>query len=140
MNLIVNLHMLNPNAVRRTVMNSESLQKRAPMSNDMVQRIMRRVPYQEGFRFSRGIGDFTGQVATSLEDFAEMLGEVDLKSIDFHMERRDFEKWVLGIFGDEELAHMINRRSVFVGENRRDELMMAVKTHLEELKTMPRTA
>jgi len=110
------------------------------MSHDMVQRIMRRVTYQEGFRFSRGIGDYTGQVAMSLEDFAEMLGEVDLKSINFHMERRDFEKWIIGVFGDEELAEMINRRKVFQGENRRKELMMAVKTHLEDLKTMPKTA
>jgi hypothetical protein len=121
-------------------MKAVPMQKRAPMSNEMVQRIMRRVPYQEGFRLSRGIGDYTGQVATSLEDFAEMLGTVDLKSIDFHMERRDFEKWVVGIFGDEELAQIINRRTVFQGENRRNELIIAIKNHLEDLKRMPKTA
>ena len=83
-------------------MKAVSSPKEASMSVDMVQRITRKVPYQEGFRFSRGIGDYTGQVATSLEEFAEMLRTVDSKSIDFHMERRDFEKWVLGIFGDED--------------------------------------
>jgi hypothetical protein len=121
-------------------MKAVSSPKRAPMSVEMVQRIMRRVPYQEGFRFSRGIGDYTGQVATSLEDFAEMLRTVDSKSIDFHMERRDFEKWVVGIFGDEELAQIINRRMVFQGEKRRDELIMAMKNHLEDLRKMPKTA
>src|SRR3990172_3178412 len=109
------------------------------MSVDMVQRITRKVTPQEGFRFSRGIGDYTGQVATSLEDFAEMLSMVDLKSIDFHMERRDFEKWVISIFGDEELEQIINRRKVFQGENRRKELIMGIKNHLEDLKKMPKT-
>jgi hypothetical protein len=116
-----------------------ALPKKAPMSNDMTQRILRRVPYQEGFRFSKGIGDYTGQVATSLDDFAEMLKTIDLKSIDFHMERNDFEKWVLGVFGDEELGHMINRRANFVGENRRNELITTVKAHLEDLRKMPKS-
>jgi hypothetical protein len=116
-----------------------ALPKKAPMSNDMTQRILRRVPYQEGFRFSKGIGDYTGQVATSLDDFAEMLKTIDLKSIDFHIERNDFEKWVLGVFGDEELGHMINRRAIFVGENRRNELITTVKAHLEDLRKMPKS-
>src|SRR4030067_2783318 len=96
------------------------------MSVDMVQRITRKVPYQEGFRFSRGIGDYAGEVATSLEDVAEMLRTMDLRSIDFHMERRDFEKWVRVIFGDEELAQAIYRRTVFQGESPRTELTAAV--------------
>jgi hypothetical protein len=124
----------------KAVMKTASIQKKTPMSYKTVQRIMRRVPYQKGFRFSTRIGEYTGQVATSLEDFAETLKTVDLKSIDFHMERRDFEKWVVSIFGDEELAHIINRRSVFQGENRRNELVMAIQNHLKELKKMPKTA
>ena len=121
-------------------MKAGSAQKRKPMSGEMAQRIMRRVPYQEGFRFSRGIGDYTGQVATSLEDFAEMLGTVDLRSIVFHMERGDFEKWVVGIFGDQELSEMINRRRIYQGENLRKELAKAVKDRIEDLKAMPKTA
>jgi len=139
MNLIAKRNKLKP-TVRNVIMKAVSSPKRAPMSVERVQRIMRKVPYQEGFRFSRGIGDYTGQVATSLEDFAEMLRTVDSKSIDFHMERRDFEKWVLGIFGDEELAQILSRRMVFQGEKRRDELVLAVKSHLEDLRKMPKTA
>ncbi len=125
---------------KECTMKAVSPPKRTPMSVDMVQRITRKVTSQEGFRFSRGIGDYTGQVATSLEEFAEMLRTVDSKSIDFHMERRDFEKWVLGIFGDEELAQILSRRMIFQGEKRRDELIMAVKNHLEDLRKMPKTA
>ena len=125
---------------KECTMKAVSPPKKIPMSVDMVHRITRKVTPQEGFRFSRGIGDYTGQVATSLEEFAEMLRTVDSKSIDFHMERRDFEKWALGIFGDEELAQILSRRMIFQGEKRRDELIMAVKNHLEDLRKMPKTA
>src|SRR4030067_1046998 len=64
--------------VRNVIMKAVSSPKEASMSVDMVQRITRKVPYQEGFRFSRGIGDYTGQVATSLEDM-----------------QRCFEPWIL---------------------------------------------
>ena len=78
-------------------------------------------------------------MATSLEDFAEMLRTMDLRSIDFHMERRDFEKWVRVIFGDEELAQAIYRRTVFQGESHRTELTAAVTARLDELRKMPKT-
>jgi hypothetical protein len=110
--------------------------KEPTLSAEMIQRILRRVPYQEGFRFSRGIGDYTGQVATSLEDFAEMLQTVDMKSIEFHMERQDFENWIRNVFGDEELAKSVSRRMVFQGENRRKELVTLITTHLNDLKKM----
>jgi hypothetical protein len=110
--------------------------KKPAMSAEMIQRILRRVPYQEGFRFSREIGDYTGQVATSLEDFAEMLQAVDLKSIEFHMQRQDFESWIRNVFGDEELAKGVSRRMVFQGENRRKELVTLIAMRLGNLKKM----
>jgi len=122
------------------MMKAAAMPKKTVMSKEVVQRILRKVPYQEGFRFSRGIGDYTGQVAMSLEDFAEMLRWVDSKSVDFHMERRDFEKWVRYIFGDEEFAQAINRRTVFQRENLRNELVKLVTEHVDELKKMPTTA
>src|SRR5512135_2055229 len=110
------------------------MQKRIPLNDYIIQRITRRVPYQEGFRFAIGIGNYTGQVATNLEDFAEMLRTVDSKSIDFHMERHDFEKWITDVFGDEKLAQIINSMVVFQGENRRNELIVAIQGYVEDLK------
>ena len=121
-------------------MKAATMPRKTVMSNEVVQRILRKVPYQEGFRFSRGIGDYTGQVALSLEDFAEILRWVDSKSIAFHMERRDFEKWIRYIFADEEFAQAINRRTVFQGENLRNELVTLVTEHVDQLKKMPTTA
>ena len=87
---------------------------------------------------SRGIGDYTGEVATSLEDFADLLGTVELKSIGFHWNAETLKNGLVGIFGDEELARMINRRAMFQGENRRNELVAAAKVHLENLKRCPK--
>jgi hypothetical protein len=123
----------------KILMKATSKAKKKMLSNELVQRILRRVPYQEGFRFSRGIGDHTGQVATSLDDFVEMLRKVELKSIDFHMGRQDFEKWIRDILGDEELAKSINRRSVFPGENGRKELVAMVTNRLNKLKKTLKT-
>jgi hypothetical protein len=114
--------------------------KTKPLTKEVAQRILRRVPYQEGFRFSRGIGDYTGQVAMSLADFGEMLQTVDFKSIDFHMGRKDFENWVRNIFGDEELAESISRRRVFQGENLRKELMTLTMQRVTDLSNMLKTA
>ena len=114
--------------------------KKATLSNEAVQKILRKAPNQEGFYFSRGIGDYTGQVAMSLADFGEMLQTVDSKSIDFHMGRKDFENWVRNIFGDEELADSISRRRVFQGENLRKELTTLTTKRVTDLNSMLKTA
>jgi hypothetical protein len=121
------------------IMKPGSVPKKASLSSEAVQRILRKVPNQEGFFFSREIGDYTGQVATSLDDFAVLLRTADSKSIDFHMERRDFERWIRNVFGDEELAQRISRRMAFQGENRRNELVMVTTQRLEDLKRMLKT-
>jgi hypothetical protein len=117
-------------------MKTASLRKKKPINEDKAQRITRRVTFQEAFRFYNGIGNYTGQAATSLEDFAETLKTVDTRALDFHMERHDFEKWVTGVFGDEELAQRVNQRSSLHDENLRKELVVLVKNRLEELRKM----
>lgn len=113
--------------------------KKAPLSTEPVQRILRKVPNQEAFHFSRGIGDYTGQAATSLAEFAEMLRTVDSKSIEFHMERKDFERWVRNVFGDEELAQSVSRTTSSQVENRRNELVMVTTKRLNDLRNLLKT-
>jgi hypothetical protein len=119
---------------------ASTVPRKNPLSSQLVQRILRTVPYEESFRFSMGFGEYTGEGATNLENFAEILKTVDLRSINFHMERHDFEKWVHFIFGDEELAQRISRRGVFQGENLRNELRIVVLDRLDELKKMAKVA
>ena len=113
--------------------------KKTTLSRDAVQKILRIVFSQEGFYFSRGIGDYTGQVATSLADFVEMLRTVDSKSIEFHLERKDFERWIRNVFGDEELAQTVSRTMGSQGESRRDELVTITTKRLDDLRNLLKT-
>jgi len=113
----------------------ESKLKNATMSRENINKILRKVTVEEGFRFFREIGDYTGKVAMSLEDFAVDLRTMDLRSIEFHVQREDFEKWIFKVLNDEELAKSLSKiRVEFQGEKLRNELVMVVTKRVEELK------
>jgi len=113
----------------------ESKLKNATMSRENINKILRKVTVEEGFRFFREIGDYTGKVAMSLEDFAVDLRTMDLRSIEFHVQREDFEKWILNVLNDEELAKSLSKiRVEFQGEKLRNELVTVVTKRIEELK------
>lgn len=51
------------------------------------------------FYFFTDIGQYTGTHAISLMDFYNKLGSLDTKSIDFHMNRSDFQNWIRDMGG-----------------------------------------
>jgi hypothetical protein len=105
------------------------------LNKDLASKILRSVPEQEGFRFYLAIGEPTGEIAVSLADFVKKVETVDVRSVDFHFSRKDFEKWIRGIIGDAELALRIGRiRLGIQGEALRNEIMRVVKVRLNELK------
>jgi len=109
--------------------------KKAVLDKAVVSRILRTVPSNEGFHFFRAPGDSTGKIATSLADFVEKLRTVDVRSVNFHFPRRDFEKWLRDAIGDAELSRRIGRiRKETHGEKLRSEIIQAVKGRLDELK------
>lgn len=69
----------------------------------------------------------------SLEDFAVELRTMDLRSIEFHSQRQDFEKWIRNVLNDEELTESVSRMK-FQGEKLRNELIVVVTKRVEELK------
>lgn len=122
-------------------MKAEPNLKKATLTRETANKILRKVTVQEGFRFFRGIGDYTGKVAMSLEDFAVDLRTIDLRSIEFHFQRQDFEKWIRNVLGDEELAKSLSQiRMGLQGEKLRNELIMVVTKRVEELKKRLTTA
>jgi hypothetical protein len=76
-------------------------------------RILRTLPNEKAFYFYFGIGRPANLRARSLEEFVERLNEVDFSSVEFHLGRGDFERWV-GMLGDQSLvqsyAELRNRR------------------------------
>ena len=61
---------------------------------------------------------------------------MDVRSVNFHFKRRDFEKWVRDVIGDVELATKMGKiRKETHGEKLRNEIVQLVKGRLDELKT-----
>ena len=67
-------------------------------------RILRTVPYEKGFHFYTAPGNFTGETATSLDVFEKQLQTISAGSVNFHLQRGDFQKWIEDTIGDGELA------------------------------------
>ncbi len=116
---------------------SKKPEEKRVLDEATIQRVMRTVPHHDEFQFLKGPGDSTGKVATGLADFAEKMRVVDIRSVNYHFKRREFEKWIRDVIGDLELSRRIGRiRRESHGENLRKEIIQVVKGRLEELKEM----
>ena len=100
-------------------------------------RILRRVLREEAFYFFSSIGNYIGDSAASLEEFSEKIKEVNSKSLEFHLYRGDFEKWVDEVLGDAELAKKIKelRNQQLAGDHLQDQLYLTIFRRYNELKT-----
>jgi hypothetical protein len=100
------------------------------------QRIMRKLPRENAFYFFTSIGNYTGVSADSLEEFMKKILEVNAKSLEFHLYRGDFQKWVEGTLEDKALSDEIRKlqQSKPLGNELRDNLYLTVSKHLEKLK------
>jgi len=121
----------NPSATKPGV-------KKPVLNEDLVSRILRRVPEQEDFHFYLAIGEPTGETAVSLADFVKKMGAVDGRSVNSHFSSKDFEKWLRDILGDAELALRLGRigriRLCVQSEALRNEIIWVVKVRLNEIK------
>jgi len=124
----------NPNVIGPRVKMSVS-------TNAFVSKILRSVSKQEGFHFYLDIGEPAGETAVSLADFAEKMDTVDVRAVNFHYPRKDFEKWILEVIGDAELGSRLNMISRIhtgtKGEALRNRVIRVVKVRLSEIKPSP---
>ncbi len=100
------------------------------------QKILRKVLREEAFYFFSSIGNYIGERAVSLEEFVEKIGEIDSKSLEFHLYRGDFEKWVDEVLGDVGLAERIGelRDQKLAGDNLQGQLHQIVSKRYNELR------
>ena len=99
-------------------------------------RILRKLPRENAFYFFTSIGNYTGVSAASLEEFIEKIKEVNLKSLEFHLYRGDFQKWADETLEDKELAEKIKSLQTLkpVGNTLRDQLYFIASKRFEELR------
>lgn len=103
-------------------------------------RLLRRLPRENAFYFFTSIGNYTGKSAVSLDVFLKKIEEVDVKSLEFHLYRGDFEKWIAGTLGDKELAGKIHDLKTMnpAGDALRDQLCFIVSKRYKKLKESAR--
>ncbi|MGC8998027.1 MAG: DUF5752 family protein [Candidatus Bathyarchaeia archaeon] len=95
------------------------------------------VTANEPFLFYRGLGEenYTGIMAWSLKGFIKALQKAEIKSIEFHNNRGDFEKWAENSLHDKVLAKKLReiRLSKIRGQALRKALTAAAKERFSEL-------
>ncbi|UCE95915.1 MAG: hypothetical protein JSV51_09505 [Candidatus Bathyarchaeota archaeon] len=103
-------------------------------------RVLRTLTRDKAFYFFTSIGNYAGESAASLEEFVKKILDVSIKSLEFHLYRGDFERWIAGTLEDSALANKIEQLKTLkpIGIDLRDRLYLLVSKHCENLKT-PRT-
>lgn len=93
------------------------------------------VPREKAFYFFTSFGNYTGKSAASLKEFLGRIDDVNPKSLEFHLSRGDFEKWVAEVLQDDELASEFRRLQRFSlsGDALRNELILTVSKRMQTL-------
>jgi predicted transcriptional regulator len=96
---------------------------------------------ERAFHFYTGLHQYTGMQANSLCDFCEKVKNADVKSIEFHLSRKDFERWFESL-GDRELARRVGaiRGKEASGERLRKLVYDAAKSHCDELTALSQSS
>ena len=89
------------------------------------------------FHFYSGVGKPSSSYAHGLQDFCDKILKVNAESIEFHLNRGDFEKW-FATLGDEELAKKMAllKEKKINGEELRGKLHEIVECRCKELSAM----
>jgi len=100
-------------------------------------KVLALVPRDKGFHFYTGLHQYTHVIAHSLPEFAEKLQKIDVKAVEFHVSRKDFEQWFQSL-GDVELARRLGAiRDIHLrAEDLRARVHEAVKRRVEELRSI----
>ena len=104
------------------------------LTKEKASAILSYVPHEKAFNFYVTVGKPLSLHAHSLRDFANKLDRAEVASVEFHLQRGDFELWFKGL-GDEELAKkvaLLKKRNV-VGESLRTHLRGIVEQRYLEL-------
>jgi hypothetical protein len=91
------------------------------------------LPDDKTFKFYKGWGQYTGVSADGLIRFAAALETVEPASVEFHLQRGDFEKWLTEVVKDPELATRFGRLKSYRGNEAKNNAARAARQRLQEL-------
>ena len=92
---------------------------------------------EKSFHFYTGLNKHLGIHANGLADFCDKIQKIDVKSIEFHVPRHDFENWFKSL-GDEELAKRMSviRGMNLSGEDLRKKIYETAKHRDQQLRSL----
>lgn len=96
------------------------------------------LPEPKRFYFHGESGRYLGRAAASLWEFREALSELPVGSLQYHLRRGDFERWLQGVLRDGELARRVCKvgNRDLQGEELRQALLEVVIDRYEELNNL----
>jgi hypothetical protein len=99
--------------------------------------ILSEVKPENAFFFNLSEGVFTGSGALNLSQLLEIIKIVELKSVEFHLRRGDFENWI-GYLGDNVLAVRLAkvREAPLEGEPARERVANVIGKRIIYLKSL----
>ena len=109
--------------------------KKDVVDRDKALLITSSVPVEKAFHFFTDLRKPLGVFATSIFEFADDLKKVDLKSLEFHMQRSDFSKWLREVIRDDWLAEEFAtlERHKLTGEKLRGRIAYTTEKRCKEL-------
>ena len=101
--------------------------------------ILNKVLKEKLFRFFTSASEYTGEDASSLEEFLEKVRVIDSKSLEFHLYRQDFETWFKEALNLEYLAEEMQKikKLNLRGEELRTQMIKPITNFLEIQKYPP---
>jgi len=110
-------------------------------SRDQSIQILGELPIGQAFYFHNGVGSPTGVFTRSLAEFIDFIKVIELGSLEFHMFRGDFEKWIT-MLGDETLSQQIInlRQDNLKGESLRKRLLQVLRLRYGFLRKIANAA
>ena len=97
-------------------------------------KILRNVSDAEAFYFYEKVGKPTGKSAKNLMDFLNTVNMIKLESLQFHLERKDFQKWFKETLGDHRLAERMEKLPLADNEELRTRIKEVLEYRLRELQ------
>jgi hypothetical protein len=95
------------------------------------------VSFEKGFHFFLDHESYTGITAISLFEFVEKLEIVNIRSVEYHFRRHDFQRWINDVIGDVELATRIaSLNNKLSGETLRTQIIEVVQKRLNRLERL----
>jgi hypothetical protein len=113
-------------------------QRSFPHSRHLQKYLRAALPAHKRFYFCDPSGSPNGRVAANLWEFNEMLKILPPATLEYHLKRGDFQKWLLEVLHDEELARRVQKLDTrgLLSETLQQMLVEVVHNRYEELENL----